>query len=323
MRARTEIEFANDPVRWAAWLYHGEGRTQNEVARALGVSRQSVANYLAEARARGLVSVQLAPDLLTAHELAGAVARRFGLEGVHLLPEAASPEAGRESVATGGGRVLAALMQDGWTLGVSAGRTLSALSDRMPMVRFPRSTVIQIAGSSIMGAASSPEVCTSRIASALGAHCINLHAPAYVGTPALTRMLLDEPAIARHFEMIAGANIIVFGIGELTGQTNIDQPPYLDAGVRDDYIARGAKAVVFGRFLDARGQEQDGPLYGRTLAIPLDVARAIPLRVAVVSGRTKHTALWAALAAGLITHLVIDAGLAGLLLSDDAKGDAE
>jgi DNA-binding transcriptional regulator LsrR (DeoR family) len=322
MGRKIEIEYANDPVRWAAWLYHGEGRTQNEVAECLGVSRQTAANYLAEARARGLVSVHLAPDLLSAHAQAEGIVARYRLEGVHLLPESDTPERARQSVATGGGKVVSALMQDGWTLGVSAGRTLSALAARMPSVKFPQSTVIQIAGSSIMGAATSPEVCTSNIASALGAHCINLHAPAYVGTPELTRMLLEERAIARHFEMIAASNIIVFGIGELTGDTNVDQPPYLDARVRDDYLARGARAVVFGRFLNANGAEQDGPLGDRTMAISLETARAIPVRVAVVSGRTKHAAVRAALAAGLVTHLVVDAGLATLLLSDP-RGESE
>jgi DNA-binding transcriptional regulator LsrR (DeoR family) len=321
MGRKVEIEFAHDPVRWAAWLYHGEGRTQNDVAERLGVSRQSVANYLAEARARGLVSVDLAPDLLSAHAQAAALAARYRLDGVHLLPAAASPDAARESVAAGGGKVVSALMRDGWTLGVSAGRTLSALAARMPAVRFPHSTVIQIAGSSIMGAATSPEVCTASIASSIGAHGINLHAPAYVGTADLARMLLAEPAIARHFEMIAASDIIVFGIGELTGDTTIDQPPYLDARVRDDYIARGAAALVFGRFLDAHGAEQDGPLCDRTVAITVQTARAVPVRVAVVSGQAKHAAVRAALAAGLVTHLVLDAGLAALLLSDrDGEG---
>ena len=323
MRRRNDIEFANDLVRWAAWLYHGEGRTQNEVADDLGVSRQSVANYLNEARTRGLVSVQLAPDILSAHAQAEALMRKFGLVGVHLVPEADDPEAARQSVAKGGARVVATLMRDGWTLGVSAGRTLSALAAWMPIVRFPQSTVIQIAGSSIMGAATSPEVCTSSIASALGAHCINLHAPAYLGTEALTQMLLSEPAVARQFEIIAASDIIVFGVGELTGDTNIDQPPHLDSVVRDDYLARGARAVVFGRFLDASGDEQGGPLQHRTLAISLDVARSIRIRLAVASGRTKQAALRAALGAGLITHLVIDVGLAGLLLLGDGVGGCE
>jgi DNA-binding transcriptional regulator LsrR (DeoR family) len=319
MPRRIEIAFANDPVRWAAWLYHGEGRTQQEVAQALGVSRQSVANYLAEARARGLVSVQLSPDLLQAHAMAEALARRFGLEGVHLVPEAADPDLARLSVAKGGAAVVAMLMQDGWTLGVSAGRTLSLLARHLPPVRFPAATVIQIAGSSILGAATSPEACTARIADALGAHCLNLHAPAYVGSPVLARMLRDEPAIARQFDMIAAADIIVFGVGEVAADTMIDQPPYMTAALRDEYIARGAQAMVFGRFLNAEGQEQDGPLLHRTMAISLEAARGIARRVAVVSGRQKLAALRAALKAGLITHLVLDAGLGGLLLSAEGQ----
>jgi DNA-binding transcriptional regulator LsrR (DeoR family) len=79
-------EFADDLVAWALWLYYAEGRTQNDVAETLGVSRASVANYLREARRRGLVSVQITPDLLATVRLGRRLAEAFGLRGAHVAP---------------------------------------------------------------------------------------------------------------------------------------------------------------------------------------------------------------------------------------------
>ena len=55
-RKDTPPEFP-DVVTWAAWLYYIDQMTQIDVAKAIGVSRASVVNYLQEARERGLVSI--------------------------------------------------------------------------------------------------------------------------------------------------------------------------------------------------------------------------------------------------------------------------
>jgi DNA-binding transcriptional regulator LsrR (DeoR family) len=46
----------------AAWLYYHHDLTQAEIARQLQVSRPTVANLLARARGRGIVSISLRPD---------------------------------------------------------------------------------------------------------------------------------------------------------------------------------------------------------------------------------------------------------------------
>lgn len=48
----------------ASWLYYHHDLTQAEIAKQLQVSRPTVANLLARARNRGIVSISLRPDLL-------------------------------------------------------------------------------------------------------------------------------------------------------------------------------------------------------------------------------------------------------------------
>ena len=104
------IEFAGDPIRAAAWLYYANTYTQSEVARALGVSRQTVANYLSEARERGLVTIQLEQDILAKHDLATKLKSRLGLQGVHVVPTTSDQEELRQRVGRAGAEVLCTLM---------------------------------------------------------------------------------------------------------------------------------------------------------------------------------------------------------------------
>ena len=72
------FELGSDQEIQAVWYYYGEGRTQAETAQTLGVSRTTVANLLASARGRGLVTISLAPDLLGSVEAARALKRKAG-----------------------------------------------------------------------------------------------------------------------------------------------------------------------------------------------------------------------------------------------------
>ena len=56
------LRFGDDPLLWAAWLYYEEGLTQGEIATRMGVSRPSVNAYLADARTRGIVSIEIDPE---------------------------------------------------------------------------------------------------------------------------------------------------------------------------------------------------------------------------------------------------------------------
>lgn len=308
------IEFAGDPIRAAAWLYYANTYTQSEVARALGVSRQTVANYLSEARERGLVTIQLEQDILAKHDLATKLKSRLGLQGVHVVPTTSDQEELRQRVGRAGAEVLCTLMRDGDIIGVSSGRTLSAVAKTMPKASFPKTTIIQVSGSSIFATQHSPEVCASDIATSISARCLNLHAPAFLSSQELTERLYLEPALREHFKIISRASVLAFGVGELTDQTIVEQQPYLNTEVRDQYIRQGAKAILFDRFLNHDGKEVRGALSGRTVAISLSAAKQVPIRLAVCGGVQKVEAVKAAIASGLISHLVLDASLARALL---------
>lgn len=307
-KARTPIEYAGDPVAYAAWLYYSEQRTQNEIAMELGVSRQTVANYLSDARSSGLVTIRLSEEILQRESIGHTLCQKYGLEAVHILPEPAEqdPHITRDRIAGAGAHVVQTLLQEDDILGVAFGRTMYALGEAMQPREFPNATVVQVAGSSIDGRDTAPEFCTALIASRLSAKCVNLHAPAFLSDAELCERLVNEPSIKKQFELMAKTDLLIFGVGELLPDTTFSDAPFLTDQVRDEYIAKGATAVIFGRFINLQGKEVQGPLSNRTVSIELETVKAIPKRLIVSGGAEKVSALNATLSCGYATHFVTD-----------------
>lgn len=315
-------EFGGDQVAWAMWLYYGEARTQNEIAGALGVSRASVANYLAEARRRGMVKISIAPETLERVGLSRRLAAAYGLTGAYVLPDDAT--GGRDEVAlrrrlgAAAAQIAPGFLTDGMTLGVAWGRTVIEFARALADQALPGATVAQVSGSSLGDEETSPEACTALIANRLGALCRNLHAPAVVGDAALRTALMAEPTIARHFDVTRACDAIVFGVGEISRTTTWADTDYITEDIAADYVARGAVGVLIGRFIDRTGTEAPGPLTGRQIGMELDRLRAAPMRLCIAGGPPKWAALGATLAGGYATHLVTDAPTAAHLLAKAA-----
>ncbi|MEO0429060.1 MAG: sugar-binding transcriptional regulator [Pseudomonadota bacterium] len=312
------IKFGNDPMIRAAWLYYAEQRTQAEIATALGISRATVANHLAQARQSGIVTVQLRPDLLREVSQARSLETRFKLTGAHVVPslpgDESDPAALRRRLGGAGATVLSTMLTPDMTLGVAWGRTMADLAQALPHRDMPDLRVVQISGSSLGNEATSPEACTVHIATRLGAHCHNFHAPAVVSTAELRDLLMRELPLAQHFRRVQSCAAVVFGVGELTEMTRWADGDQMIQPVAADYLARQSAGIVIGRFIDAGGNAVEGPLSRRQIGMELDDLRRIETRLCVAGGTAKAPAIRAALTGRFITHLVTDGATADMLL---------
>jgi len=315
------VRFVEDTTAWATWLYYAESRTQAEVAKALGVSRASVANYLADARRRGLVTISLAPGLLEQADLSKRLAARFNLKGAFIAPEISEEDSDptqlRKRLGIAGAQILISRLRKDMTLGVAWGRTMLELANALPEKNQESLRVVQVSGSSLGDDVTSPEACTLFIANRLGAKCHNFHAPAVVTTSDLRTALLREPSLKRHFERVHSCTTVVFGVGELNDETRWADGNNLIQPSAEDYMKAGAAGIVIGRFIDAKGEALEGPLSGRQIGMELQDLKAVPERICVAGGNEKLQALQACLTGGYVTDLVTDRSTAEALLRED------
>lgn len=301
----------------AAWLYYNEGLNQNEIARRLGVSRASVVNYLQEGRERGLIRIRLADEPFLTHSLSLDLQQRFGLAAAYVLP-ACSPAddaATLARVAKGAGAWLPSLLAAGDTIGVAWGRTLYEVAEAMDATPVPDCRVVQLVGSMATPYGFTAELCSALLAQRLNARCINLHVPAILSTPELAEALRQEPLIAAQLRALGDCNKAIFAAGSCTPESHI-----VLAGIATEadiaaYRARGARAVLCGRFIDAGGRHVEGPLDARMIGITPERLLGRELGLLVSCGPDKVEPMLAVLRGGYVTHMVTDSATAQALLA--------
>jgi phosphoenolpyruvate---glycerone phosphotransferase subunit DhaK len=300
------LRFGDDPYVWACWLYYQDRLTQGQIADAMGVSRATVNAYLSEARDRGIVNISLEPARLASLTVADEVKRHFGLESCLVVPtEETQPVIDR--LGRAGALALQNLLKSGDTLGVVWGRTVMAVAEHLKIPPLQDMTVVQATGSMQATFPYTPDLVTSAFAKALSARSVNISAPAIVGSPELARALMSEPLIAGELATFSQVNRIIFGISSLRPNSTIHASGFFEQVSLQHYLARGAAAVLAGRFIDERGAPVDGPLEARTIGIPLNVLTTIKTRIAVAGGFDKVPALLALLRGGYASVLITDA----------------
>lgn len=305
----------DDAVVWAAWLYYADQLNQSDVAKALRVSRATVVNLLQEARERGIVTISLRPDLVARTTLARRLAERYQLADALVIPSRAELDL-VERLGDAAARLLAEQLRPKDVIGVAWGRTVLAAARAIsPPEAVPSLTVVQVAGSSTASEDFSPELCTSMLASRLGARCVNLLAPALLSTAELRDRLLDEPMLRHQLELVRSSTRILFGVGDLGAASTVRRSGFASAETVARYAAAGAQAAVIGRFIGADGQGVAGALDDRMVGITLDELRSVPVRIGVAGGRLKAAAIRATLAGAYATHLVTDVDTAQALLA--------
>lgn len=307
------FDAGQSPMVRAAWGYFVEDMSQAEIAERLGVSRASVHNYLRQARDEGLVRISLDPAVLARSDAATALAKRYGLEAVYLVPDVAG--AALESVARAAAMWLPDLVGSATSLGVAWGETVHRLAELVPRRAFPALTVVQLVGSMALPFRFTAESCTSLIAERFGAACANLHAPAVLSNPELVSALSREPLISNHLARFETCDAALFAVGLATGESHVVRSGVATFQELDVYRGRGTSAVIAGRFIDADGRPMRGPLDGRIIGIELDRLCSIPRRIVVCAGLPRVPALRAALRGGFATHLVTDSASALQLLA--------
>ena len=131
----------------AVKAYYQQDLSQAEVAARMGISRPTVAKLLAHGRARGFVTVEIHDPRDDASELASRLEERFGLACARVAYGHAADEAEAiDQVGRVGAALVVQLVRDDMSVGISWGRTMSALASHLARVPRQGVRVVQLKG---------------------------------------------------------------------------------------------------------------------------------------------------------------------------------
>ena len=305
-RRTVPSRFAMDEVLWAAWLYYEQGQKQEQIADQLGISRASVFNLLQKARDEGIVNISIDPSRIARADLSLELCEISGLAECYILPNPRNPAALHHEIGHLGARVLEARLLPEDTIGVAWGRTVLALSQHLNAVSYPNITVTQVTGSAAATFDFSPVLCTSNIAERLSARCVNLHAPGVVSSAHVKDILMNEPEIRNHFDLLRHCSKSIFGVTQLTGETLLVQGGFMAETELAAYRALGAAGFAAGYFFDVDGTIVRSEFDERHITMELDDLLNVPERICVGGGPEKVDAMCGMLHARLANVLVTD-----------------
>ncbi|MDJ0324683.1 sugar-binding domain-containing protein [Cryobacterium sp. PH31-AA6] len=302
----------------AAHLYYMQDLTMDAIAHELHTSRSSISRLLSQARASGLVDIQIRSPLDATSSLEKVILDRYHVAAhVVPVPDHASDVDRLERVALSVARILGQFFDSNMTMGIAWGSTMNAISRHVTPKRTHNSQIVQLNGAGNMrttGLDYASEI-LRRFGDAFGAHVEQFPVPTFFDDPATRQALWRERGVIRLLELQGRMDVALFGLGSPFS----DVPSHVYAGgyLEDaDFDALGQSGVVGDVatiFFRADGSTDGIPLNQRSTGPDFAVLRRTPRRICVVSGSSKLASLRGALAARVITDLYIDEGTARAL----------
>ncbi|WP_028709440.1 sugar-binding transcriptional regulator [Propionicicella superfundia] len=303
-------------------MYYGLSLTQQQIAEQLGVSRISVSRLLQQARADGIVQITIDfhgyyPRL---EEALGALYP--GCRFVVADPLDGGDEEVKESVAQTAAGVLTALVRASGTIAVGWGSTLKTLAAHV-RGDLRGTTVVPLAGGQVHAEVDLHATTIAEgLARRVGARSARLFAPAVAASAQEREGLMRSRQVTDTMRLARSADVAVFSVGSPFSRTStLHEVGYYTAAEIDHLRAARVECdIISAAYFDAQGRSCCEDLTARTVSLSAGELRAIPRKLCVAGGESKHLAVRLALEKGFCDVLVTDADTAECLL---AAGRAE
>jgi DNA-binding transcriptional regulator LsrR (DeoR family) len=316
MARRSDTQGRLDDAARAGWLYYVAGRTQDEIAAAMGISRQSAQRLVSLAVAERLIKVRVDHPIAACLELSAALKAKFDLSYVEVVP---SDPAGTSS--TVGIAEAAAAEIERWlknpepiVLAIGTGRTLKAAVDQLPPMECPQHRIVSLTGNiGPDGSAAYYNVIFS-MADAIKARHFPMPLPVLCSSADERDLLHLQPIVQSTLKLGTMANVTFVGIGELGVDAPLCVDGFLAPDEMADLMASGASGEICGWMFDQAGRLLDDPINDRVASVPIP-PRESGTVIGVALGKRKEIALAAALKGRLINGLITDEMTAGHMLA--------
>jgi DNA-binding transcriptional regulator LsrR (DeoR family) len=304
-----------DDAARAGWLYYVAGRTQDEIARAMGVSRQGAQRLVALAVSNRLIRVSVDHPIARCLDLGAALVEAYGLRQAEVVPTDPGADGGTVGLGEAGAAELARWLRkpEPIVVAIGTGRTLKAVVDHLPKLACPQHRIVSMTGSvGPDGSAAYYNVIFS-MAETVEARHYPMPLPVYVTSAEERALMHDQPMIRATLKLAEAADVAFVGTGEMDDQAPLFLDGFISKAELSDLRAAGAVGEICGWVFDAEGRLVGGERNQRTASAPIP-PRDRAVVIALAKGRRKLPVLLAALRGGLVNGIITDEATAEALL---------
>lgn len=305
-----------DPLESAAragWLYYAAGMTQDQIATAMGISRQRAQRLVSRAMAEGLIRVRLEHPLGTCLELEAKLRGRFGLMECRVAPTL--PGSPARAIAPAAAALFESVLArpDPQVIGVGTGRALTAMAAELQAVPCDRHRLVSLIGNIAEDGSATRFEVILRLAARLGAPHYPMMTPVISDSVAERNAFLALEPVRSVRTLGAQATAIFLGVGQMSDDAPLHQDGFISAAELAGVRAQGAVGEVAGRMFDADGTYLSTPIHDRMTSVPVEPG--LPrLAVGIAAGANKIAPIRAALRGRILNAIVTDEATATALL---------
>lgn len=315
MAKRSDTQGRLDDAARAGWLYYVAGRTQDEIAAAMGISRQSAQRLVSLAVAERLIKVRLDHPIAACLELAEKLKEKYGLRHAEVVPSDPSGSSSTIGIAEAAAAEIERWLRrpEPIVLAVGTGRTLKAAVDQLPPMECPQHRIVSLTGNiGPDGSAAFYNVIFS-MADAIKARHFPMPLPVLCSSAEERVTLHDQALVRSTLALGAEAAATFVGIGELGVDGPLCVDGFLGREEMQSLVESGAAGEICGWVYDQQGRLLDNAVNERVASVPIP-SRYTSAVIGIAKGQRKIKAIAAALRGKLINGIITDEASAEQLL---------
>ncbi len=294
-----------DDAARAGWLYYVAGNTQDEIARKLGVSRQSAQRLVAMAVSEKLVKVRLDHPIGHCMDLAGALKETFGLDYCEVVPSDPDAPELTTGVAIAAAAELERLLKsdEERIIALGTGRALKTTVEQLPRMNCPQHRIVSRLGNMMSDGSATPYNATIQLADRIGAKQYPYPLPVLATNREEVQILHAQEAVKNTISLCARADLTLVGIGNIGATAPVYKDGFLTKTELESLESRGAAGEITSWIYDDDGAIMDCEFNSRVASAPMDAAGDRRM-IAVAVGKHKARAIRAALVGRHINGLI-------------------
>lgn len=300
----------------AGWLYYVAHNTQDEIAKKMGVSRQSAQRLVSTALKMGLIKIRLEHPVAHCMQLAQEMKDHYQLS----MCEVSLTDPTSRDPAQGIAQIAAAefenycIKQEPQIIALGTGREVRTLVDELSTMHRPQHRIVSLVGNLAPDGSANDNDPLNLIGDVIHAKRHPLSVPVIADSATERNVICQQKSIRRNFKLAAQADVAFVGIGELN-----DSPPLLTDGfiTQQELIqlqALGAVGEIVGWSFNEAGQVLSCDINNRVSSVQLSNLSQTPV-IGVARGKDKIPAILAALKGKFLSGLITDEDTARALLS--------
>ncbi len=312
--SETDNDKLDDAAR-AGWLYYLAGDTQDEIARKLGISRQTAQRLVSLSVSAKLIKVRLDHPIGRCMDLAAALKQRFGIGFCEVTP--ADPDSRSHSL--GVANVAAAELErylsrkEPIVVAMGTGKEMRGTAAELRPMSCPQHKLVSLIGNIAPDGTATLLDAVSRAADAVNAPHYPMPCPLFAETRAERDALMEQRQIRQVIALAQSADVTFVGIGSMVEDAPLVQDGFISLAEMRAMMALGSAGEITGWAFDDEGNFINGSTNDRVIGAPpaRNVQRSV-IGVSIEPGRFR--AIRAALRGRLINGLITNETMAVRLL---------